>query len=59
MSTLPVLVTLPSAIAITMQWSAVLWAWIVQMTVMLYSSLVTLGETSVDVALVTDEAIGW
>ena len=54
----PVLVTLPSAIAITTHWSAVLSGWIVQVTVMLYSSLTAGVHTSMGVALITDGTIG-
>ena len=54
----PVLFTSPSATAITTHWSAVLSGWIVQVTVMLYSSLVTLGEMGVTEVLVTGEATG-
>ena len=54
----PVLVNIPSAITIASHWSAILSGWIVQVTVMLYSSLVTSGETNVTVVLVTEEAIG-
>ena len=55
---IPVIVTLLSAIAIITHWSAVLSGWIVQVTVMLYSSLVTLGEMSVTEVLVTEETNG-
>ena len=55
---LPTLVTRSSAIAITTHWLAVLSGWIVQVTVMLYSSLVTLGLMVVTAVLVTEEAIG-
>ena len=52
----PVIVTLPSFLALTSHWLAILSGWIVQVTVILYSSLVTLGEMSVTVVLVTEEA---
>ena len=51
-----VIVTLPLATAITIHRSAVLSGSIVQVTVMLYSSLVTLGEMSVAEVLVTEDA---
>ena len=59
MFTLPSLVALPSATAITTHWSAVLRSWIIQVTVMSYSSLITLDELSEDVVLVTEGAIEW
>ena len=55
----PVLVTLPSSIVLTSHRSASLSGWIVQVTVMLYSSLVTLGEMSAAVVLVTEEATSY
>ena len=52
----PVLVTLPLAIAITSQWSAVLSGCIVQVTVISYSGLATNVEMSViAVSFVTEE----
>ena len=52
----PVLVTLPSAIAITTHLSTVLSGWIVQVTVMLYSWLATGEHISMGVAVTTEEA---